>query len=91
MLDDEPDVAVVGDVETTTQEVEGQDYRQVVAGTKVTDHTETKAPGDTVEVTAPADTKMTALDYTEVTPLVNTNVIALTLIESPIYTNRWFP
>lgn len=53
----EPDVVVVDDVETTTQKVDGQNDRQLVAETNVTHHTKTEALTDMV-VTPHGDTEV---------------------------------
>lgn len=45
-LADEPEVAVVDDVQTTTGDVECHDDRKMVAETEVTHHSETNAWAD---------------------------------------------
>lgn len=59
-------MAVVDDVHTTDEDVEGQDDRKMGAETEVTHHIGTKALAD-MEVTHQADTKVSAQADTKAT------------------------
>lgn len=76
-LANEPDVMVVDDIETTTQEAKGQDDKKVVAETEVTHHNVTEDPTNTMVVTLPDDTNVTLLIDIEVTAPVDTKMTAL--------------
>lgn len=76
----EPAVTIADDVETTTQEVDGQDDRQLVAKTKITHHTKMKALIDMV-VTPQGDTQVTPWASTQATTSADTQPTPTTGIE----------
>lgn len=56
---------VVEDVDITTQNIRGQNDRQVVVEINLSNHTKMEASINTMEVTAPTDTKVTPMTNME--------------------------